>query len=327
MKSTQPNALPGYTRRHAGLRITTVACAICLAAQPAGAVIVGGLQGTGNNNNSQAGLDAYLATTSYAAFPYWNNLVRVADASGIYLGYNPATMRGWVLSAYHVTTPASITVAGNSYSILGGTTRIGSSDLKLYEIGGGPPMPSLPSVPLASVYATNGEFSLMFGRGYTNDTSGPFDWETPGTSDANGMRWGTNTIQGSYLLNLGTQQNPNVQPYLAVDFDDNNDPGFTAYDAQASLGDSGGGIFIIRNGVWELSGIAHLVDDGPDFFESSPTGDGAVNPSQYGDFSAYTDVRSYRTTITGVTGSLVPEPSSALLLAGGLALALRRRRD
>ncbi|MCU0750773.1 MAG: hypothetical protein MUF13_14635, partial [Akkermansiaceae bacterium] len=63
------------------------------------AVIVAGISGTGNNNGSKAGLDSYLSTTAYAAFPYWNNMVRVSDASGVYLGYNPSTMRGWVMSA------------------------------------------------------------------------------------------------------------------------------------------------------------------------------------------------------------------------------------
>lgn len=298
------------------------------AAVPASAVIVAGTLGTGNNNATQAGLDAYLASTSSAAFPYWNNLVRVADASGVYLGYNASTMRGWVLSANHVTTPAAITVAGSAYTVTGAGTQIGSSDLKLYEIGGGvsdPALPSLPTVPLAGIAATDGEFLLMTGRGFTTGTTSPYAWGTPGTSDANGTRWATNTVEGNADVNLGTLLAPNVQPYVFVDFDAAGDPGVTAFDGQGSSGDSGGGIFINRSGQWELSGIAHAVDDGPDFLENPETGDGLVNPSEPGDFTAYSDVFAKSGTIQGITGTLIPEPS-VVSLVGLAALALCRRR-
>jgi len=92
------------------------------------------------------------------------------------------------------------------------------------------------------------------------------------------------------------------------------------------VGDSGGGIFILRSGVWELAGIAHFVDDGPDFQELVETGDGVVDPSEHGDFTAYSDVASKRTTINGFTGFLIPEPSSLLLATPALLLLLRRRR-
>ncbi len=294
-----------------------------LAAAPAYGVIVAGTSGTGNNNATQGGLDAYLDTTTHAAFPYWNNLVRVGNASGVYLGYNPATMRGWVLSANHIGAPSSITVAGTSYSVTGGTTRIASTDLKLYEISGAP---SLPSVPLASMVATAGEFALMFGRGFTASTTAPYSWVAPGFNEANANRWGTNTIEGNYLVNIGTISSPNVQPYLVVDFDGPSGAGATAYDAQGASGDSGGGLFIQRGGVWEVSGIAHFVDDGPDFLELSATGDNVVNPSQYGDFTAYSDVRSHVLSINGFTGTLIPESGGTVLLLAVCGLCLRRRR-
>lgn len=299
--------------------------AIALAASthlPVGAVIVGGTSGTGNNNDSQAGLDSFLSTSALTAFPYWNNLVRVTDASGVYLGYNASTMRGWVLTAAHVTNPSSITVAGQTYTVNSGV-QVGSSDLKLYEIGGGgdPALPSLPTVPLASLVATPGETALMFGRGYTNDTTPSFDWESPGTSSANGMRWASNTVEGTALVNIGT-----VQPYIYVDFDGPGDPGVTAFDGQAALGDSGGGLFILRGGVWELAGATHFVDDGPDFLELVATGDGVTDPSEYGDFSAYSDVAAKNATILGITGTLVPEPTAAVLATLSLAGLLRRRR-
>lgn len=301
---------------------TSLCAASILCLPHAGAVIVGGISGTGNNNDSQAGLDSYLSTSSLTAFSYWDNLVRVADASGVYLGYNASTMRGWVLTANHVTPPTSITVAGQAYTVNSGT-QIGGSDLKLYEIGGGgdPALPSLPTVPLANVTATPGETALMFGRGFTSSSSDPFPWGTPGTSDANVMRWASNTVEGTALVNIGT-----VQPYIYVDFDGAGDPGVTEFDGQASLGDSGGGLFILRGGEWQLAGNTHFVDDGPDFLELLATGDGATNPSEYGDFSAYSDVASKSATIAGITGTLVPEPSSLMFALVSAASLIRRRR-
>lgn len=300
---------------------------ICFfSAHPASAVIVAGTSGTGNNNSTQAGLDAYLGTTACAPFGYWGNLVRSHTASGVYLGYNASTMRGWVLSATHVTAPTTITVAGNVYTVTGSGTQVGSSDLKLYEIGGGmsdPALPALPTVPLAGIAATAGEFTLMTGRGFTTSTTSPYTWGYPGTNDANGMRWATNTVEGTALVNIGP--GTNIQPYVFVDFDGAGDPGVTAYDGQGATGDSGGGLFIYRGGQWILSGIAHFVDDGPDFLELVETGDNAVNPSQPGDFTAYSDIFSHVGTINGITGTLVPEPT-VISLAGLAACMLCRRR-
>ncbi|MES2995654.1 MAG: hypothetical protein V4733_02475 [Verrucomicrobiota bacterium] len=280
---------------------------------PATATIVGGTSGTGNNNNTEAGLVTHLSSTPLSPFPYWNNLVRVADASGVYLGYNASTMRGWVLSANHVTTPANITVDGISYSVTAGS-QIGTSDLKLYEING---TPNLAAVSSASSAAIVTESSLMFGRGFTNDTTAPFDWETPGTNDANGTRWATNTVENIQLVDIDSGPGLNLQPYIMVDFDGPGDIGVTAYDGQAALGDSGGGLFIHRGGAWELAGITHFV--------SSP--DQIANPSNFGDSSAYSDVFAKQTSIQGITGTLIPEPAVSLLLPATALLLMRRKRS
>ena len=284
---------------------------------PAHAVIVAGTLGTGNNNDTQAGLNAYLATTSYAAFPYWDNLVRVGTASGVYLGYNASTSRGWVLSANHIAAPTSINVLGNSYAITGSSTQIGTSDLKLYEIGGGvldPALPMLSTAPLAAIAATAGEFLLMTGRGFTTSINSPYVWGYAGANDAYGMRWGTNTVLGTALVDIGPLSN--FQPYVVVDFSGRTDPGTTAYDAQGAIGDSGGGMFIYRGGQWVLSGIAHFVTSN------------AGGPAQLGDFTAYSDVFSKVSAIQSITGTLIPEPSVLGLLAAGLfPLIMRRRPD
>lgn len=302
------------------MKVRTLLLLLCGLMQAQG-VIVGGTSGTGNNNAGETSLNSYLASTVYSPFPYYANLVRVGDASGVYLGWNYGTDRGWVLSAAHVGAPATIGIGGESYTVVVGSTVAGS-DLKLYQVGRGvSAIPSMPSVSLASAGAIVGDYAIMKGRATTSSTTAPFGWVVPGVSDAVPSRWATNTVSGSVLINLGSEETPNVHRYLVTDFDGPTDPGVTAYDGQAASGDSGGGLFIHRAGQWELAGTAHFVDDGPTF--GPPFG--PVNPSEYGDFTAYTDVFQHRMTIIGVTGTLIPEVSSLWYGMGGALLLLGRR--
>ncbi|MFA9263261.1 MAG: PEP-CTERM sorting domain-containing protein, partial [Undibacterium sp.] len=101
-------------------------------------------------------------------------------------------------------------------------------------------------------------------------------------------------------------------------------PQTTAFEGQASVGDSGGGLFINRGGQWVLSGIAHFVDAGPVF---DPTVPGqTVDPAEYSDYTGYTDVYSYLSDIQLKTGTLVPEPSTSLLAMVMSSMVLFRRR-
>lgn len=301
-------------------------------ASPASAIIVGGESGNGTNNASDANLQAVLANSSLPAFPYWGNMLRYSDASGIYLGYNASTMEGWVLSAEHITETTGIKIGGHTYSFidpqpsnsnLNGTRIVSSgvnTDLILYKfsVTGSNPIPALPKVEIIDSTPTLGSLLIMAGRGMRSgagtgaeDVTAPYSWGTPGTSDEVPMRWGFNQVEFGYT-------DPNGAKYLITDFDA---PGAgTGIDGQAALGDSGGAAFIFNQGTWKLGGVAYATADGPD-------ADTVVNPAGYGDYTLFSDVFAYRSEISALTGTLVPEPSSMLLGGFGvLALALRRKR-
>jgi len=299
----------------------------------ASAIIVGGTSGNGINNAGEAGLQVVLANSSLPAFPYWGNMLRYSDASGIYLGYNSNTMEGWVLSAAHITESTGIKIGGHTYSFIdpqpadsnvNGTPIVSSgvnTDLILYKfsVTGSNPIPALPKVELLDTAPTIGSLLIMAGRGMrlgagtgSEDLTAPYSWGTPGTSDEVPMRWGFNQVEFGHVDGGGAK-------YLVTDFDA---PGLgTGIDGQAALGDSGGGAFIFNQGSWKLGGVAYAAGDGP------LDADTAVNPASYGDYTLFTDVYSYRSEISALTGTLVPEPSSVMLGGFGvLGLVMRRKR-
>lgn len=299
---------------------------------PASAIIVGGSSGDGTNNAGEAGLQTVLQNSALPVFPYFGNMLRYSDASGIYLGYNANTMEGWVLSAEHITEGTGVKIGGYTYSFIdpqpansnvNGTRIVSSSvntDLILYKfsVTGSNPVPSLPKVEIIDSAPEVGSLLIMAGRGMrlgagtgSEDVTAPYSWGTPGTSDTVPMRWGFNQVEFGYTDPAGAK-------YLVTDFDA---PGLgTGIDGQAALGDSGGGAFIFNQGSWKLGGVTYATADGPD-------ADALANPAGYGDYTFFTNVYAYRSEITALTGTLVPEPSSMLLGGFGvLALALRRKR-
>jgi hypothetical protein len=299
---------------------------------PASAIIVGGSNGNGTNNAGEAGLQVVLSNSALPVFPYFGNMLRYSNASGIYLGYNANTMEGWVLSAEHITETTGIKIGGHTYSFIdplptnsnvNGTRIVSSSvntDLMLYKfsVTGSNPIPALPKVDIIESAPEVGSLLIMAGRGMrlgagtgSEDVTAPYSWGTPGTSDEVPMRWGFNKVDSGYTDLAGAK-------YLITDFDA---PGLgTGIDGQAALGDSGGGAFILNQGSWKLGGVVYATADGSDL-------DSLSNPAGYGDYTLFTDVYAYRSEITALTGTLVPEPSSMLLGGFGvLALALRRKR-
>jgi uncharacterized repeat protein (TIGR02543 family) len=292
----------------------------------AAAVIVAGTNGDGLGNASESGLQYYLDTRSLPAFPYWNNLLRVSDSSGIFLGRNATTGCGWVMTATHVTELTvgtdSITVAGQSYTVrdsriikhpdANGTFN---TDIRLYAIGGqngDPALPGLPAVPLLESAVENGDELVLTGRGRrqqtpVEDTTAPYAWDWVADQSTRQMRWGSNHVE------LWTEVAPDLLFSLTNDppvtmeticfasvFDDPAISG-TASEGQLAWLDSGGGAFVKRNGSWYLAGTNSNVADGPD-------DDTVADPAGYGDVSIMPHLPTYRGQIEAITGALVPGP-------------------
>ncbi len=305
-----------------------------LAAAPASAVIVGGANGDGPGNATESGLQAHLAAQALPVFPFWNNLLRVSDSSGVYLGRNADTGRGWVMTATHVTQlsvgSGTITVAGQTYIVRDSriikhpdSNASLNSDIRLYAIGGDmgdPALPALPAVPILASDVTEGDHLVLTGRGRrqqvpTEDTTEPYAWDSD-TSPANQltrqMRWGSNhvgifTDAAPELVFSVEEGSPTITKEtlcFASVFDDPAGDG-TAFEGQLALLDSGGGAFVRRGACWYLAGINSYVDDGPD-------ADNTADPAGYGDFSIMPHLPSYREQITSLTGALGPARTGPL---------------
>lgn len=288
------------------------------------ALIIAGPNGQANSTENS--LNTWTSGNGQPNFSYWDNVVRVSDASGIYLGASGTY--GWVMTAAHVTqltTGAStITVDGISY-VVRGNVQVAGQDMRLYRIGGemgDPALPSLADVPIASNSPAVGTQLLDFGAGGRLEGTSNSDTDSdiansPGTlptyfewAGAGTLRWGTNVT--TTQLNFVT---PPTFSYFNSQFNSSPNNYLNTTEATVGVGDSGGPVFTVVGGQWQLSGINN----------SSATASSPANTSAFGDFAVYLDVTDYRTDIQN---AMVPEPgSTALALAGGLSLlTLRRRR-
>ena len=136
-------------------------------------------------------------------------------------------------------------------------------------------------------------------------------------------------------LPLGSVNNPETQ--LVTDFDSGSaandafpffgfgaaDLGFGEDEVGVAPGDSGGPTFIFDGGVPKIAGV-HSYGQRVAFAGGATSDvDGAIN-SSWGEFNG--DARIAEPRMFGFIYSVIPEPSSFLLLAGGtLAIAVRRR--
>ena len=288
---------------------------LCYGAGAAHAVVISAGDGSGN-------------TSAPADDPGFANIGTVGGGSAVYLG------NGWVLTAAHVagSLPASVQLGGTTYSTAPGTfhqlTNNGTpgvttlTDTVVFRLASDP---GLPWLNIRSSVPTVGDTMTMIGNGYNRATS-PTYWDSswavlPSSSGAaysgytttsgHTIRWGENQVaaSGGFVFNGTFDLRAMISEFNADGLPN---------EAQAVVGDSGGGVFIKNGSTWELAGMTDAVGG----YSGQP--DVSITPI-YGDVTAMSDLSYYRDQIISITD--IPEPSAYLVAALALPLmAFRRKR-
>jgi len=305
--------------------ICIMVLAACFRAE---AVIVYGTNGTGTNNTSAPADD-----------PGWANVGTVGGSTTVYLGSQ--TTGYWMLTANHVDlSGGTVSLNGGTYNIVGASIKqIVTADpvpvpidLKVFRLQTNP---GLSGVTISSSAPSPGSSVVMIGNGrdrgaITTWDGNPTGWGSSGSA-ASGYVWGSNQIVrwGSNVVqdtNLGVYSGATT---FSTIFNDTSNPN----EAQASLGDSGGGVFVKNGGLWELTGIMLTVG----------VWDG-ISGGYYGQFTGQPSNTSLITANTGYSGAgsatfsaqlsdyrtlildAIPEPSiSALSVFALFAILVVRR--
>lgn len=297
------------------IQVAIVFGSIVIAWQPALAVIISSGDGSANTT-------APSNQPAHSDFEFWDNVGRQGSGAAVYLGNN------WVLTAAHVNggEPAGVTLQGQFFQrdatiapIRLQNTDDGSginptTDLRMFRITQAPS--DVPAVTISTAIPDVGDEVLMIGTGRDREIDLAF-WDADGQrsatpSDFSGFqwkasqtkRWGTNRVAERDLIVEVTAG--------ATDFGDIfafattfNEVGAAVFEAQAAGGDSGGGVFVRRNGQWELAGLIHAIT-GPEFngqpIDASIFGEASIFGSQ----TLISDLSFYRDQIVAV----VPEPAT-----------------
>ncbi len=343
---THPKMVEGARLMRRTSRSILLALVIGAAFQvaPAWAVVLGN---GGNGNTTPLSLEN--AGGPLTTDPGFLNIGRsgTGNASVTYLS------NGWGITAGHVTMDATfnqVTLGPNQYTVdLNSITYLHNpdnslADLKLFHLTTTPAIPSITpnlisavSPPGLVVMIGNG-LSITSGQQFWQvDKTNPNNWiwqsvgsqpASPGPDDYSGynvggsttVRWGDNQVIANNVF-VHTADGPLSQPMFVNGFVtqlDNmaytgNSP--LADEAQATPGDSGGGVFSYANSHWELSGITIAIND--------PRNNQPGSTALFGDQTLIADLSIYRDQIVAI----VPEPTSTtLILAAAATLAIFWRR-
>jgi hypothetical protein len=214
--------------------------------------------------------------------PGWANLGRHEGKAAIYLG------NGWVITALHLGAGDVVFGAINHRALPESIRRLGrgdgppDADLVVFRIE---PHPDLPELPIRPTPPGVGDRALLIGSG--SNRGEPLTWNgrkgwTWGPVSR--PRWGTNLVSA---VGLEVRTGDSVTPGFAMSFDARG----TRFEAQAATGDSGGAVFIPREGRFELAGILLATAS----FPGQPP-----NTALYGNLSTAADLSVFRDALAAL---------------------------
>ncbi len=179
-------------------------------------------------------------------------------------------------------------VAGSKRTLLNANGT--PADAMIFELDLPEGFVDLPLLPITRESPRPGEEVLLigFGRGREKvvevTTDGPsefgFSWTEKGSK-----RWGTNRV--SNVDEALFQGSWTTRSFTLV-FDPPSTASTTEFESQASVGDSGGAVFVKRDGVWMLAGMMTSVTG----YTRAPS-----HTSMYGDSTYAADLSTYRSEI------------------------------
>lgn len=221
-------------------------------------------------------------------FPNWEHVTqrRYQGPTVIYLG------SGHAMTARHVGM-GEIIIGGEIVAPVSGSKRTllnanGSpADAMIFKLKEVPSLDAYPTLPIARTPLQPGEDILIIGFGKNREKvvelerdgrqEYAFTWSKKGRK-----RWGTNRVESrSEFL----AQDPFRTRAVSFDFDRPFSPRSTRFEAQAAIGDSGGAVFVKRDGAWLLGGMMISVSGRARKPQASST---------YGDSTHAVDLSHYR---------------------------------
>jgi hypothetical protein len=280
-------------------RRSLVGVAALAIAHAASAVIIDSGDGTGN-------------TTAPAPDPGWHQVGVRGDSTAVYLGGK------FAVTAAHVG-PGSVTLDGVTYGYVPGTAvQLDNgdgtfADLVMFQLY---PAPPLPALAIATAAPANGTAVILAGNGANRGAATSFDPNGPDDPPPVGgyqwaadqtLRWGTNAVSGRLRVLLAETQTESIQTVF--------DSAGSAHEAAATVGDSGGALFVWDGSAWRLGGILYAIGA---LFDQPP------QTTLYGNTTYSADLSSYREQIQDVIAT--PEPCGALWPGVAAVAALARRR-
>jgi hypothetical protein len=242
--------------------------------------------------------------------PGWLNVGRVDGGSAVYLGNR------WVITANHVdegdlrlSDGRVLAEAPGSSIRLTNTGTSAAPDLRMFRLQDDP---GLPAMNLASVAPVSGSQVMMIGAG-VNRAPELLGWRSSGgqwtelplpeaniagyrVGSGNTMRWGLNTISANSSASPvpGTLVFQTTFDKYGLTFLSQAE---TTFEAQATTGDSGGGVFYESDSGWQLAGLMISTTSLP----GQPSG-----TIVYGNRTNIADLASYRQQIVDLMNRAAP---------------------